>query len=62
MKELALASGGMINQKYQRVLPTRLLIKYILKYNIRFLKKKKREKKKDNTFSIKKNNQLTKVP
>ena len=61
MKELALASGGMINQKYQRVLPTRLLIKYILKYNIRFLKKK-REKKKDNTFSIKKNNQLTKVP
>lgn len=45
MKELALASGGMINQKYQRVLPTRLLIKYILKYNIRFLKKKKGKKK-----------------
>lgn len=61
MKELALASGGMINQKYQRVLPTRLLIKYILNYNIRFLKKEK-EISKDNTFSIKKNNQLTKVP
>lgn len=54
MKELALASGGMINQKYQRVLPTRLLIKYILKYNIRFLKKKKGKKKRITHFQLKK--------
>ena len=54
MKELALASGSMINQKYQMVLPAILLIKYILKYNIRLLKKKEKEISKNNTFSIKK--------
>ena len=61
MKELALASGSMINQKYQMVLPAILLIKYILKYNIRLLKKKEKEISKNNTFSIKKKKKI-KVP